>query len=680
MNVYDSKSTKILYGERKVDQQLTYGQNLNSKSDKRTNWSGKTKANWPQYGTGASMLFNLSDVTIIIEGELIYTKGFFSFIQEWSIHNDALASKRYIYIPEFECKLISNDSQKTFNNNFFEKNVSILHGIKRYEELFAQQNIGPVLFLSKTKDKAQKVKDIAYKAHKELHFYTLDNTGKLSRFVDSSSVAKQYAIPVDEQFKISTSIMPCHKTSRLSNKIISSGECVYDNQGNKILLLQEFMSNATSITYKTNQSGIFAKIYTTSVLQISYFEDKTDLMIKKSIKREGIGWPISKLYDNQNCFVGTLIPQSEGTPLMQSILGEEQLKLHFPDWDKKDLCDLTICILEHIAYLQDRHIFFGCLNPQTILVKDKNKVFFVDMDCYQIEGYPCVSQNVTFQPPEFQLSGIHNRLYTQQTENYEIAELVFMLMMPGKIPYAKEKDMGMAQSIANMKFPFSWSGQPGDKEVDRPSGRWRFVWSHLGGLKGDFYNTFMRGKEFNAPEKRKSVRFWIHEVRALRKDLEHPYDIESLKLFPETFKRDAKTQFFKCQYCGIEYPKFYFYRKYFDTPYRICNSCLNTPSDKYFNCISLYHTSVDRTFIYSMKMAIFHHIAATQNSDWHKQLYCNECKHIRSQVYTTLRCRNCGCLFDFTFGQKEDYDRRFGIDKWKLPNYCPNCQKMRKRM
>ena len=72
-------------------------------------------------------------------------------------------------------------------------------------------------------------------------------------------------------------------------------------------------------------------------------------------------------------------------------------------------------------------------------MKDKNHVYFVDMDCYQIEGYPCVSQNITFQPPELQLSGIRKRLYTQQTENYEVAELVFMLMMPGKTPYAKEK-------------------------------------------------------------------------------------------------------------------------------------------------------------------------------------------------------------------------------------------------
>ena len=115
--------------------------------------------------------------------------------------------------------------------------------------------------------------------------------------------------------------------------------------------------------------------------------------------------------------------------------------------------------------------------------------------------------------------------------------------MPGKTPYAKEKNADMAQSIANMRFPFSWSGQPGNRDVDRPSGRWRFVWSHLGSLKGDFYNTFMCGKEFNAPEKRKSARFWLHEVQALRKDLEHPYDMESLELFPKTFKRDAKIQF-----------------------------------------------------------------------------------------------------------------------------------------
>lgn len=647
------------------------------KDNRRASYSDKSKVNWPQYGASPSMIFNFSEIKIMVEGELMCTKGFIAFIRAWHMCNNTGTNKRSVITPEFEYSAIPVDIQNVFHTMLIEKeNVSIYYDVKSYEELFAQQNVrGPFLFLSKTLDKAKKVKNIAYKMHKELRFFTLDDEGKLSGFTDKAMPAKQSVVPADEQFKIMTTITQYQPANRLVRGNISKGERVYDDQGNEIILLQEFMSNAMSITYKTSQTNIFAKIYAPNVLKTTYFEDKIGLMLQKSIQRRGIGWPISKLYDVNGCFVGTLIPQAEGIPLMQSVLGEEQLRLHFPEWSKKDLCDLTICILEHIIFLQDRHIFFGCINPQSIFVKDKNSVYFVDMDCYQIEGYPCVSQNITFQPPELQMSGIRKRLYTQQTENYEVAELVFMLMMPGKTPYAKEKNADMAQSIANMRFPFSWSGQPGNRDVDRPSGRWRFVWSHLGSLKGDFYNTFMCGKEFNAPEKRKSARFWLHEVRTLRKDLEHPYDMESLELFPKTFKRDAKTQFFKCQYCGVDYPKFYFYRKYFDTPYRICNSCLNTPSDKYFECISSYHTSVDRKFIYSKKMAIFHQIAAVQNPDWHKQRYCSECKHIRSQVYKKLRCRNCGCSFDFTFGQKEDYDKRFGIDNWGVPNNCPDCKR-----
>lgn len=702
MSNFDSKQDKSLYNDKKdVNQELhdssqsfdkqasaftknihnTNGRKRTIKDDKRADWSGKSEVNWPQYGASPSILFNYPEIKVLIDGELICTRKFLAFIREWHANNNILSNRQAIFIPEFEYNSISIDMQNTFNAILVkEEDLAIYHGIKNYEELFSQQNvIGPFLFLSQSIDKAKKVKNIAYKMHEKLRFYTLDDEGKLSGFAENTATRKQNDVPAEERFKISTVITPYHSTRKLVQRSVSKGTSVYDDHGNEVILLDEFMSNATSITYKTNQMDKYAKIYQPSALKTTYFEDKTNLMIQKPIKSQGIGWPISKLYDVTGCFVGTLIPQAEGIPLMQSVLGEEQLKSHFPNWNKKDLCDLTICILEHIKYLQDRHIFFGCLNPQSIFVKDKNHVSFVDMDCYQIEGYPCVSQNITFQPPELQLSGIRNRLYTQQTENYEIAELVFMLMMPGKIPYAREKDVGMAQSIANMKFPFSWSGQPGNKEVDRPSGRWRFVWSHLGGLKGDLYNTFMCGKDFNSPEKRKSVDFWLHEVRTLRKDLEHPYDVESLKLFPETFKRDAKTQFYRCQYCGIEYPKFYFYRKYFDTPYRICNSCLNTPSDKFFECISSYHTSADNKFIYSMKMAIFHHIATTQNPEWHKQLYCDECKHIRQQVYKELRCRNCGCRFDFTFGQKEDYDRRFGLDKWRLPNYCPKCQKMRKQ-
>jgi len=651
------------------------------KERKKTNQTNKSNVKWPQYGANPSILFNSLEINIIVEGELMRTKGFISFIQAWHMLNTTSVHKRSVLIPGFEYNSMPDDIQKIFYTILIEKeNANIYCNLKNYEDLFNRQDVqGPFLFLSKTLDKAKKVKNIAYKLHKELRFFTLDNEGRLSGFANNEISAKQAIVPADEVFKVMNVITQCYPASRLIHGIIDKGKTVYDDQGNEITLLQEFMSNAASITYRTNQTGMLAKIYAPNVLRTTYFENKTELMLQKPIRRKGIGWPVSKLYDVNGCFVGAMIPQAEGLPLMQSVLGEEQLKLNFPRWNKKDLCELTICILEHIIFLQDRHIFFGCINPQSIFVKDKNQVYFVDMDCYQIEGYPCVSQNITFQPPELQMSGIRKRLYTQQTENYEIAELAFMLMMPGKTPYAKEKNTDMAQSIANMRFPFSWSGQPGNLDVDRPSGRWRFVWSHLGGLKRDFYNTFMSGKEFNAPEKRKSPRFWLHEVQIFRKDLEHPYDLESLELFPKTFKRDAKTQFFKCPYCGIEYPKFYFYRKYFDTPYRICNSCLNTPSDKFFECISSYHASADRKFIYSKKMAIFHRLAADQNPDWHKQRYCSECKHIRLQVYKKLRCRNCDCSFDFTFGQKEDYDKRFGIDNWKLPNYCPDCQKKRKQ-
>ena len=641
------------------------------------------KMTWPQYGTATSLLFENRRIKVIAEADIMCTKGFMAFARAWHSCNQASATKRSIFVPEFEYSTVPTDAQTALRNVLVDRElVSLQLGAKDYEGLFSQQSVqGPILFLSKTIEKAKEVKAIAFNAHKELRFFTLDDDGRLVGYTDSEKPkqSNRIIVPAEEQFRIVTTITPSQLVKCPLQYPITKGTSVFDDQGSAVILIQEVMSNATSITYGTDRPGIFAKIYVPNALKITYFEDKTRLMLQKPIRRNGIGWPISTLHDRNGCFVGSLVPQAEGIPLMQSVLGEDQLKRHFPTWNKMDLCDLTLCILEHIIFLQDRNVFFGCINPQSIFVKDKNHVYFVDMDSYQIEGYPCTAQNITFQPPELQMSGIRKRLYTQQTEMYEIAELIFMLLMPGKTPYAKEKNADMAQSIANMKFPFSWSGQPGNREVDRPSGRWRFVWSHLGHLKGDFYNTFMRDKPFNAPEKRKDARFWYREVRQLRQELEHPFDPESLELFPKTFKRDDKTPFFKCQYCGVEYPEFYFYRKYFKTPYRICNSCLNTRSDKSFDCISSYHTASDRRYFYSRKLEIFHELASERNPDWHKQKYCSECKHIRRQVYRELRCTGCGCKFDFTFGQKEDFEKRFGKDNWSLPKYCPVCQKNRKR-
>lgn len=641
----------------------------------------ENSVDWPQCGMTAENLYNNEKLWIIVDCEMICTKGFIVFLREWLACNRVSENKKSIFVPKFEYDKIPANIQNALQSIICEKALIIYRNeAMGYEDIFVEEEKRYVIFLTKSLDRAKYVKNIAYRKRISLRFYMMDNEGRLTYF-EKERVETHFLnqdVPEEEKFRVMKEITACHLSTKIPKSQVRKGISVYDDEGKEIVLLQEVMSNSTSITYKTNIPDIFAKIYEVHMLKTTYFEDKIHLMLQKKLEYPGIEWPISTLHNSEGDFVGTLVPASEGIPLMQSILGEEQLRKNFPEWNKVDLCDLTINILEHIIFLQERNIFFGCLNPQSIFIKDKKNVYFVDLDCYQIEGYHCLAQNITFQPPEFQMDGIKKRLYTQQTENYEIAELVFMLLMPGKLPYAKEKNMDMAESIANMRFPFSWYGQSGAKEVDRPSGRWRFVWSHLGILKGDFYNTFMNNKEFNAPDKRKSARFWLREVRKLRKELEHPQDKESLELFPKTFKRDSKTEFFKCQYCGVEHPQFYFYRKYFNTPYRICNSCINTPSDKGFECLSAYHTGMDRKFIYSRKMAIYHQIATVQNPDWNKQRYCSECKHIRTQIYKKLQCRNCGCLFEFSFGQKEDYDRRFGINNWNLPKECPECRAKRK--
>lgn len=636
--------------------------------------------NWPQCGFNAESLYSAEKFRIIVDGEIICTKEFIVFLREWLVCNRTSEKKKSILVPKFEYDNISANIQNTLQSILFEGALVIYKNeAMNYEDMFIEE-IGPVIYLTKSIDKAKYVKNIAFGKRIPFRFYMLDNEGRLTN-IETTRIKKKIGekeVSEEEKFRVTKEIATCHMSVKTPRIQVRKGMYIYDDYGRTIELLQEVMSNATSITYKTNISNMFAKIYEVSMLRTSYFKDKINLMLQKKIEYPGIEWPISMLYNSEGDFIGALVPASEGIPLMQSVLGEEQLRKNFPGWNKIDLCDLTINILEHIIFLQERNIFFGCLNPQSIFVKDKRNVYFVDLDCYQIEGYHCLSQNITFQPPEFQKEGIKKRLYTQETENYEIAELVFMLFMPGKLPYAKEKNMDMSESIFNMRFPFSWYGQSGAKEVDRPSGRWRFVWSHLGILKGDFYNTFMINKEFNAPNKRKSAYFWLSEVRKLRKELENPQDKESLELFPRTFKRDSKTEFFRCQYCGVEHPQFYFYRKYFNTPYRICNSCISTPSDKGFECLSSYHTGMDRKFIYSKKMAIYHQIATVQNPDWNKQRYCSECKHIRAQIYKKLQCRSCGCLYEFSFGQKEDYDRRFGINNWNLPKDCPECRAKRK--
>ena len=527
---------------------------------------------WPLPGTSATDLLKTS-YHVMVDLNLLKTSNFQCFYQEWTC-NISPNNKKQIYVP------LIGDKDMFIPSVYEEIEMLRYNGCYDYLSLFrCIKGMGTWLFLTGDEKEAESIISASKQARIYLRVYRLDREGKLR----NCRLSEFKVVPPADAFVLTDQISPVKNVVRKSQIVPKKGDIAYTSKHQLIRLEDEFLSNPQSITYQTDWHGVQAKIYQAQWLSISYFEDKAKRMLEKPIHCEGICWPIDLLYDTNGEFVGVLVPAAEGYQLKQQLMSQQGLEKNFPEWDRRNLTHLTKVILDKIIYLQDRNIVFGLINPGAIFVKDENSVYFAEMDTYQIEGYPILSYERVMQAPELQDTSEGMRLYTKQEDNYEIALLVFMLLMPGKFPYNKGNNKNISESVKKMSFAFRYGKQNEEHGAREYFGLWRFAWSHLGyELKQAFYYTFQNGQAFSTPEKRRDARFWQKKVEELERELIDPYDKESLKIFPRTFKRYSGTKTIKCIRCGIEHPDFYY--KFPEK--KICNSCLGQPSQTHFVCKS----------------------------------------------------------------------------------------------
>lgn len=643
---------------------------------------------WPFSGMSAKDLLS-SEYNILVSGDLLNSHSFQLFYQEWVKHSINNVNN-LIYISSFEISNITeiNPFEKIFvlDYNECKDYISLFHNIKKS---------GSWLYFTENREKAETVIKASRETKTYLRVYGLDHTGKLKNY---KPIANEYHDSNSkksnvEAFSISKYMYPIKKTTRINQKVPCKGDVVYTTNKQVIYLFDEFISNPQSITYWTNVQGIQAKIYQSEWLNISYFEEKAKRMLEIPIQCEGICWPTDILYNSVGEFIGILVPAADGYQLKQDILSQQGLKTSFPNWNRRNLTHLTKVILDKIVYLQDRNILFGLLNLSSIFVKDDNSVYFTEMDTYQIEGYPILSYERVMQAPELQDSIEELRLYTKQQDYYEIALLVFMLLMPGKFPYNKGSNKNISESIKKMSFAFKYGKQGEEHGAREYFGLWRFAWSHLGNdLKKAFYYTFQNNQVLSSPESRKDARFWQKKVSELENELVNPYDKESLEIFPNTFKRFSGTKTIKCIKCGIEHPDFYY--KYPEK--MICNSCLGQPSETYFKC-----KTCNKQFYYDFG-TLFKYQELVEKKNFSMPTHCPYCRSdkkicvecgklvpayridengmcfncaeiARQRVAKRYPCK-CGREIVLTQGEFDFYMKKFG----KLPTRCKQCKEMKR--
>lgn len=219
---------------------------------------------------------------------------------------------------------------------------------------------------------------------------------------------------------------------------LARGDFVFSGGGQRLLLRKPVLLGMDGVTYRTDQPGVWAKIYDPAALT-NFSEAKARRMLSRAVARPGLCWPTDLALDGEGRFAGLLVPPSRGTPLHVVLLRQAA---HagtgaVPARGRRSLGELTRTLLRMIRYLHGKNILLGCLNPAAIRVAGPGEVYFTETDNYQIEGFPSVVYNTAFLPPERR--GRTPCLCGKADENYAVALLAFLLTTPARSPADLER-------------------------------------------------------------------------------------------------------------------------------------------------------------------------------------------------------------------------------------------------
>lgn len=474
---------------------------------------------------------------------------------------------------------------------------------------------------------------------------------KNNRFKKNQRVSNEEDLDENEVFRICKRVTTLDDSRLAVTHIPTENEIVYTSRG-PIKLESKVAAGGEGIIYTTNTPYV-AKIYKRENNTKRKYE-KIKLMLSKKIECEGVCYPVAALYNSNKEFIGYMMPKAKGKELQKSIFIKPLFLKNFPNWKKRDTVELCITILEKIKYLHDRNIVMGDINPANILIVSPKEVYFVDTDSYQVEDFPCPVGTNNYTAPEIQRKHFSDFLRTMGNENFAVATLLFMIMLPGKPPYSQQGGEDPINNIIKMDFSYPF-GDSSNKKT--PDGPWRYIWSHLTyDLKKAFYNTFRKGGDYSTEETRLTVDEWLpiftYYLELLDSGKFGKQDKMSEELFPTRHKKNPKIEYITCKLCGNEMPEN-------QCQNGICRDCLN--KGEVYRCKKcgkeILYTNYQRYVKNAKRFDV-----------------CPECFEYGKKVRLRKKCVDCGKEFEITNNQYDFYTSK----GFEIPKRCKSCRDAKK--
>lgn len=273
------------------------------------------------------------------------------------------------------------------------------------------------------------------------------------------------------------------------------GAVIYDQSGQTHRLGRQLGQGGEGVVFEISDK-LVAKFYHGS-------HARQDTLRKLQLMRQGgnpagqsICWPESLAVMNttpRKWLGGFLMPRAHGRPLQHLLL---KPVLTRQGWTRRHLVELALAVLEPVESLHAAGILLGDINLLNIFVRDDASVQFVDADSFQIGPYACPVGKLPFIRPCRVASSFDFSKTLREPEDdlFAVAVLIFMILLPGKPPYAHQGGGDVLANTARPHFPYPWGR---NRPEGMPEGPWSFVWSHLTEkLKTQFGQTFSEGNLF----------------------------------------------------------------------------------------------------------------------------------------------------------------------------------------
>lgn len=281
-----------------------------------------------------------------------------------------------------------------------------------------------------------------------------------------------------------------------------------------------------------NSNQYVAKIYKNVDSLPSWHESKLKRLVQigNTTKTElkGICFPESLLYKrvgNEYKCVGFLMKCHKGDVLGQSILAPNVIKNKM-EWTRIELTSIAIIILNRFISLHKAGILMADINPGNIIIDGFNAPFFIDVDSFQVEKYPCPVCRIEFISQRLVNEiGKIDVIRKREDEYYAIAVLLFMIFLVGKHPYTRRGKGSVEKNLRDRNFIYPVGYDDG---TNIPRGPYQRIWYNLPlKMRQAFYAVFHDGKCLTPSE-------WKVIVLQYQKDLtvnRYPREI-----FPESEK------------------------------------------------------------------------------------------------------------------------------------------------